>query len=263
MTAPVQTALPFAPWIQEAGRRLPGTAPCAPDDWVRTDEAHGGQMALRDRLLATRRGDVLACLPRARGAADELLDAALDRLTRAPGYRAGAETVSRPDGVTVPVDRDDPMATLGRLVQEDLCLLERDAGEDEHVLTAAVLCFPAYWTLGEKIGRPLGALHGPVPSYAPVAHRVQRLFDGLQPGRPIRRANAHPHAHPDLFTPRREGDHPATVPDGAWLRSEVQVLFRLPRTRAVVFSIHTYMLRRSDLSPEAARALDAWLAARR
>jgi hypothetical protein len=43
------------------------------------------------------------------------------------GYRVGAETVVRPDGVEVPLNGGEPMLTLGRLVQEDLCLMEKSA----------------------------------------------------------------------------------------------------------------------------------------
>jgi hypothetical protein len=51
---------------------------------------------------------------------------------------------------------------------------------DEHVLTAAVLCFPASWHLADKIGRPLTTIHVPVKVYdETLARRVQRLFDGV------------------------------------------------------------------------------------
>ena len=105
------------------------------------------------------------------------------------GYVISAKEVRRPDGVRVPLDRADPMATLGHLVQEDLCLMEKRG--QQHVLTAAVLCFPASWRLADKIGRPLTAIHAPVAEYDDaLARRVQRLFDGVQPGRPLWRFNA-------------------------------------------------------------------------
>lgn len=246
----LQDRLPFAPWTDPVSRRLPGTRPAAPDDWVRIDEAYAGQMALRERLLDERPDDVLGVLPEAEDASGELLDAGLDRLGRAPGFRVGSAKIDCPDGREVAVDRADPLGTLGRLVQEDLCLLQKPAGGPEHLLTAAVLCFPASWTLSEKIGRPISRVHAPVAEYAPVESRAQRLFDGLQPDRPIWRANAHLYDAPDLFTPRREAAPRRDASAGRYVRSEFQVLFRLPRTRAIVFSIHTYMLRRSALSPD-------------
>lgn len=239
MTAILQTSIPYDPF---AARPLPGIAPLALDDWLLTDEANAGQMALRDDLIATRRDAVIALDRAAEPAAQELLDTVLS--LRFPGTK---DRVTRPDGATVSIDRADPMGTLGRLVQEDLCLLQKHG--DEHVLTAAALCFPASWSLSEKFLRPLIAIHVPVDSYdANIAARVQRLFDGIQPGRPLWRSNALWYDDPALHQPRRTGERRSRVdPETApWLRSERQCLLRLPQTRAVVFSIHTYILARAD-----------------
>lgn len=249
--------LPFAPWMDPVASRLPGTRAADPDDWVRVDEAHAGQMALRDALIATRPGDVLACLPGAVDAARETLDRALDRLSRDPGHEVSAATVLRPDRIRVDIDRDRPMATLGRLVQEDLCLLMKPADAAEHMLAAAALCFPASWTLAEKIGRPMLRIHRPVSEYSGVAPRVERMLSNLRPGRPVWRANAHLYDSPELFAPKREADPVRDRRRAPFLRSEFQMLSRLPETGAVLFSIHTYMLPVSALAPEARAALAA------
>ncbi len=253
----LQDHLPFRPWAEEKTRRLPGLNPVAPGEWLIADEAFAGQMALRDSLIAARRAMVLALDPAARPAAEELLEAVLAEIAGAPGYALSAGQVQRPDGVIVPLDRADPLATAGRLVQEDLVILEKPAGAREHVLTGAVLCFPASWTLAQKFLRPLTAIHVPVPAYDDdIARRVQRLFDGLQPERPIWRANALVYGDPALHQPRREGETRSCAPDSArWLRMERQVLKRLARTRAVVFSIHTFVLAMETLAPEDRAAL--------
>lgn len=243
MTQILQTRLPYDPF---SPRPLPGIAPLKPQDWLLRDEAFCGQMALRERLIAERPQAVLALAPKARPAALELLDLVLARAY--PLGAPNAPCVTRPDGVQVAIDRTDPMATLGRLVQEDLCLLQRGDGDQEHVLTGAVLCFPASWTLAQKFGRPLLAIHGPVHSYdAGLAARVQRLFDGVQPGRPLWRFNALWYGVPDLHHPLREGhSRPADPETSGFFRSERQCILRLPESRAVVFSIHTYVLARAD-----------------
>lgn len=252
MTALLQTDIPYDPL---SPRPLPGIAPMAMADWLQRDDAFAGQMALRDHLVATRRDQVLALDDSARAAALELLDLVLDLAF--PG--AGA-VVTRPDGARVPVDRQDPMGTLGRLVQEDLCILQKSG--DEHVLTAAVLCFPASWTLSEKFMRPLIAIHEPVEEYDPdLARRVQRLFDGIQPARPLWRFNALWYDDPSLPQPRSETARrvPVGGADAPYMRSERQCLVRLPQSRAVVFSIHTYVLARArvmELHREMQGALD-------
>lgn len=247
--APVlQDRLPLAPWMEARTRRLPGIVPMV-GDWIERDEAFAGQMAERDRLFATRRGLVEALLPEGRAAAAELYAAVLERLARDPGYAVGAGEVRRPDGVVVPLDADAPMATLGRLVQEDLCLMQESAAG--HVLTGAALCFPASWTLAEKIGRPLIRIHAPVEAYdGAMAQRVQRLFDAVRVGSPLMRFNALVYDDATLHQPRLEGEARPKPVERRYLRSERQVLHRLPRSGAVVFSIHTCVVRMEALGAD-------------
>jgi hypothetical protein len=250
--------LPEARWMDPRLDRLPGMLPVAPGDWLRVDEAFAGQMALRDALIAGRRGDVVALLPEGRAAAAELLDRVLAEVAGMAGHAVGPDAVTRPDGVAVPIDRADPMGTAGRLVQCDLCLLEKPPGADQHVLTGAVLCFPASWTLAQKIGRPLTGIHDPVHDYDPaMAARVQRLFDGLRAEAPLMRMNALAYSDPALFQPRREYETRNRTGLRPYVRSERQCLVRLPATGAVVFSIHTYVLPRDRLPPAARAAFDA------
>lgn len=224
---------------------LPGIRPLDPIEWLQADDAYGAQMDERARLLAQRRAEVLFVDPCAHSAVQEMLDQVLAALPQ--GFSHDGARVSRPDGVTTGIDRDDPMGTLGHLVQEDLCLMQKPAGADEHVLSAAVLCFPARWRLADKVMRPLTAIHAPVPEYeSDVARRVQRLFDGIQVDRPLWRFNTLWDHDPTLFQPvkpaPRLDDASKTAP---YFRTERQCLLRLPITRAVVFSIHTYVVPRA------------------
>ena len=240
--------------MEAATARLPGMRPCGAEDWIRADEAFAGQMAERDWLIATRLPLVHALLPEGRVAAEELLEAVLEILSRRPGYAVGAGAVTRPDGVVVPLDGRFPMVTLGRLVQEDLCLMERRG--EESVMTGAILCFPASWTLAQKIGKPMTGIHRPVVDYdAELARRVQRLFDMVRPGQPMERYNALVYDDPTLHQPRVEGDRRPYAVERLYMRSERQVIARLPRSGAVVFSIHTYIVPLERLSPEAREAM--------
>ncbi len=245
----LQTHLPFAPWLAKTTWRLPGVEPVPPDDWLIRDDAFTGQMALRDHLIETRAGDVHRVAPKAKAAAQECLELALDALRTDPGYRFNGDAIHRPDGVVISIDRDMPLLTLGRLQQADICLMQ--AGPDGHVLTGAILCFPAQWTLDEKMGKPLTAIHRPVPAYSPdLARRVQRLFDGLKPGQILRRGNALLYPEPDLFTPRSEDravPH-RRIENARYVRSERQTLRRLPGADAVVFTIHTFVVALDNLT---------------
>lgn len=251
MTVILQRHLPY----EVSGRRaLPGIAPLDLAQWLVVDEAFAAQMALRAQLLARCRAEVLAVTPEGESAAQELLGYVLAWLARhAPGYGVGETSVRRPDGIEVPIDRSDPMGTLGHLVQEDLCLLQKRG--EEHVLSAAVLCFPASWRLADKIGRPLSTIHVPVAAYdADLARRVQRLFDGVQAGRPLWRFNALHYAEAELHLPRPRVQ-PSAEATQPYLRSERQCVLRLPESGACVFSIHTYVIDRST-APEPVAARD-------
>lgn len=249
MTEVLQKRLPFDP---HAPRRLPGTQPLAPDDWTMTDDAYAGQMAIRAGLLAEKPDIVLRCDPTAEDATAELLGIALDLFRRNPdrGFALEGDSVRRPDGVTVTVDPAAPLRTLGHLLQEDLCILDKRG--EEHVLTGAVLCFPASWMLEEKFMRPLVAIHDPVRDYDDgVARRVQRLFDGVQAGRPLWRFNRLWYQDAALHQPRSAHNRRpgSRATDGPYLRCERQAILRLPRTGAVVFAIHTFVLARADVPP--------------
>ena len=250
----LQSRLTFAPWADPRHRRLPGIQPLDPGDWLSMDDAFAAQMAERDRLIAAAPQAVMAMLPGAGAAVAELLDRVVGEVARLPGYEVGQAAVLRPDGLRVPLDPARPLATLGRLAQQDFCVMERRGAA--HVLTAAVLCFPAGWTLAEKLGRPLIGIHAPVAVYdATLAARVQRLFDAIRPEAPLWRANVLAYATPELFAPRTEADpRPQPAGHGRFIRSERQCLVKLPRSGAVVFSIHTAVVARTALSPAEAAA---------
>lgn len=221
-------------------RPLPGTRPVT-GPWLVQDDAYAGQMARRAHLIAERPGDVLFLDPGAREAADELLALALAE----SGFPVTEGEATRPDGHRIRL-QGHPMALLGRLFQQDFCILQKRG--DEHVLTGAVLCFPASWSLAEKAGRGLVRIHAPVPDYDDgIAKRVQRLFDGVRPGRPIWRFNRLWYRSAELYQPRSEHNRrpEAGAVDEAYLRSERQTILRLPESDAVVFAIHTFVLDRA------------------
>ncbi|MFN3954734.1 MAG: heme-dependent oxidative N-demethylase family protein [Pararhodobacter sp.] len=251
-------ALPFHVWEDARLARLPGIQPLDPADWLRIDSAYAAQMAERERLIADHCPAVHALLPQAEEAAKEL-HAMISARLPGLGFHRARGGWRCPDGRLVADAPETPLLTLGRLVQEDLCILQ-DGPEGRHVLGGAILCFPASWTLEQKIGRDLVGIHRPVASYDEgLARRVQRLFDAIRPEQPLWRANVLDYADPALFQPRREGEaRPEGEARRGYIRSERQCLLRLPQSRAVVFSIHTYLIARESLPPEADAAFGAF-----
>ncbi|QBF32706.1 DUF3445 domain-containing protein [Thalassococcus sp. S3] len=229
-------------------RALPGVAPLPAEGWITVDDAFAAQMARREILLREQREEVLFLDEAARPAAQELLETVL-ALLPGLGFQVDDRRVTRPDGGVVEVSPSDPLGTLGHLVQEDLCLMEKRGAE--HVLTGAVLCFPASWRLAEKAMRPLISIHEEVQDYdEDIARRVQRLFDGVRVGRPLWRFNRLWYADPELYQPRSAVEPrriEAGATDAPFLRSERQSIVRLPQSGAVIFAIHTYVLAAEDV----------------
>ncbi len=255
--------LPILPFLDPRLIHAPGMLPLDPADWLLRDAAFEAQMALRDSLVAQDRATVFAQLPEGEAASAELLETVLTAIRSDPAYGPSGRHVTRPDGLMVDLDADAALATLGRLVQEDFLVLEKDPGADEHRLTGGILCFPSRWSLAEKMARGLVGIHAPVPFYATsLAPRVQRFFDVIRPERPLWRANWVLHTYPELFQPSRTLRHSRDFTRGEiWLRVERQALRRLPRTGAVIFSIKTDIAHLDSLAPDEGARLAAEIAA--
>ncbi|MBI1416657.1 MAG: DUF3445 domain-containing protein [Limimaricola sp.] len=225
---------------ETAQARLPSMRPVAPGELLRVDEAYAAQLAEKARLIATRPGDVMALMPGAEAAAREALAVVLQAIAERTDFSSDGAAILCPDGRHVVPDDTAPLQSLSRLVQEDVCLL-MPGPDGVPVLTGALLCFPAAWTLAEKLGRPLGAIHTPVPSYdTNIAARVERLFAGLRPGMALWRANLLRYDDPALYQPHAEArPRPVGRPESRYERSERQTLVRLPLSGAVMFMIHT------------------------
>ena len=236
--------------------------------WIEIDERFLDQLAERRRLLAERRSEVLAALPESRAGQEELLALLLDHLpARFPDHyrRVDGRIENRATGESFEPEvwAQAPLELAGRLVQEDLCLMQR--GEGDYRLVAAALCFPAHWRLADKLGRPLELIHGPVPGFGErLARPVDRFFASIQVERPVWRVNWSLVDTPALFLPPEHRGRPREIAaeragEELWLRVERQTLRRLPRSGDVVFGIHTYVEPLSETidSPQAAQALAA------
>lgn len=244
----IHSQLPLIPWMDRITGRLPGVVPIDLKQWILQDEVYSKQMAYREILLRTCRSSVFQCDSAGNAAANELLRTLKDELPYSPGYCAEGEVMHCPDGRTVDMNAEHPLMASARLIQEDLCLLARR--EDDHILVGGAVCFPAGWTLSEKMGRSLLALHAPIEQYdSNLNRRVERMFLSIRPEQPLMRGNFLIFTDPDLHLPALEHDRPKVHPTGPrYVRVERQTLRRLPETGAIVFAIHTFQIRPESLS---------------
>jgi hypothetical protein len=145
-----------------------------------------------------------------------------------------------------------PLDRAARLIPEDLLLLApfpESAADDATAvkwhLVAASLCFPAHWVLAEKMGKPLAAIHDPVPHYDErLAGPVDRFFNNMKIGPISARMNWSLQIGTDLFTPHR-AQRQAAAGDldnhQLCLRLENQTLRKLPQTGFVLFTVRTHI----------------------
>ncbi|MBM3492449.1 MAG: DUF3445 domain-containing protein [Alphaproteobacteria bacterium] len=261
----------YAPF--EAPYRMTmGLSGFAPADWLEIDGGFAAEVALKRRLLAERRDQVLRRLPGSEAAEAELLTLLAPHLARhhSRHFALTDDTIRiLPLRESLPLGADarPPLERAALLVQEDLCLLQRDA--QAWRLTAAAVCFPTRWDLPSKMGLPLEAIHAPVPGFADrLASATQRFFDHLSSDRPVQRLNWSLLDSEELFLPsghgRTEADPAITAEnagDKVFLRVERQTLSRLRQSGAVLFTIrvHRWPLRRLRAFPEAAARLKATL----
>jgi hypothetical protein len=236
--------------------------------WFEIDALYPDELRQRRALLADRHADVFAALPESEAARAETLTCVADHLCRQhpTWFQTDAQRlVNRLTGETWDLASPtcDPLELAGRLVQEDLCIVQH--ADDGPRFTAAVLCFPSRWRLRDKIGKPLQAVHGPVPLYADrLARPVDRFMQHVKPGHIAQRLNWSVLDDPELFQTTghgRDGLNAAITAENAgtqlYLRVERQALRRLPRSAAVLFGIrvHVYPLTQVITSPALATRL--------
>lgn len=266
-------ALPeYAPYRGGPFRLAMGLERLALRDWIEPDDKLASELKEKERLLSERHHEVFAALPQAAAGSAETLALLVEHLPkRFPRlYRRRAATLhSLVTGQRWDIHNDarHPLDRAGRLVQEDLCLMQRCADTRVYHLVAASLCFPTRWRLADKLGKPLHVIHAPIPGYQEqLANSMDRFFDRLQVNKPVWRLNWAMMDDPTLFQP---GGHDHTgvntaitaenAGDTLWFRTERQTLRRLADSRDILFTIRVRVepLGRLAQRPERAAQLAA------
>jgi dimethylamine monooxygenase subunit A len=158
------------------------------------------------------------------------------------------------DPATLPYD---PLEYVTRQAQGDWCVLDQRDGT--LWMDAGMVTTQADWSLDFDLGMNFTEWHGPVP----LAHdlgvfdRALKFLLNLRVGHPVRRLNWTMTVHPRLDTSPeqypfwgadRASVNPDNVADLVHLRVEVQGLWRLPRSNAVLFGIRAYLLSLRELA---------------
>ena len=213
--------------IGENFRHRLGTFPVEITNWLPRDAETDLTIALKKKLLASRRDEVV-------------------------GFKVGGEAVAQEAallvsqwaGVELSSTGINALVEASSLVADDLAVLQpvKSAdGNEKLLLTAAVVCCPSRWTLAEKIGHDMLAVHAPVAKYAEhVGAAVDNYFQRITVEKPVWRSNWIIQDHPALFQPVIPPGPLLENPQDLWIRMERQTLRRLPETGGILFTIRGY-----------------------
>ena len=163
------------------------------------------------------------------------------------------QTFTFGDASTLPME---PLEFITRQAQGDFVIV--DQRDNNLWCDAGMVTTQADWSLDFDIGMNFHEWHGPVP----LAHEIG-VFDralkfllNLQLGKPVRRLNWTMTINPRLDT-SPENYHkwgvdrttvtPENVGNKVHLRCELQSLWRLPRSNAILFVIRCYLIKMEEL----------------
>ncbi|MBK0062474.1 MULTISPECIES: heme-dependent oxidative N-demethylase family protein [unclassified Acinetobacter] len=158
------------------------------------------------------------------------------------------------DAATLPLE---PFEFIARQVQGDIALLDQRDGD--LYMDAGMITGPADWSLNFDAGMSFKQWHAPVPQLAHnlgVFDRALKFLLNIQVDQPYRRLNWTMTINPRMDTSSETyhlwGHERALVTqDNAGelvhLRVELQMMPRLARSNALLFSIRTYLISLNDL----------------
>lgn len=144
---------------------------------------------------------------------------------------------------------------LGQLWEADFLLMKPDA-EGVFRLYGGCLCFPSHWDLNNKLGKPMAAIHAPVPGLnETLGRQIDGFLQRIKPGTSWERANwglsrsPELNLHPSRKLPRLD----ATIAlDEVWFRLEQQSLVSLPESGGILFGIKLVIISMSEIKADAA-----------
>jgi len=223
-----------------------GLKPIGEDAWLEPDAFLSRHLGEKERLFASGLEAVFRQEPDTGAAQEEVLALITDHLAR---FHTGTHGVSKAaveligSGRKVLLEHRPGLLTASRLVQEDLVLMR--PGPDGYRLAAASLCFPSSWSLAEKFGRSMTAIHESVPGFngSRVGQMVARVFDNLAAGQFLERFNWSVYSDAALHHPqakRVDISGEGNVLAKLFLRVERQTLRRLPGSGDILFTIKVH-----------------------
>ncbi|MBB3611133.1 DUF3445 domain-containing protein [Rhizobium sp. BK602] len=217
--------------------------------WIEPDADLGRYLDEKQRLFREHLSEIFVAEEDTQATQQEVLDLLSAYLTdhHPQTFRRDGDLVSVADHS---VDLGDPslppLLKAGTLVADDLVIMRRK--EDGWHLVAGHVAFPSSWSLQEKFGRPMQAIHADVPGFGEGTRNatlITRIFDNLQVSQPVERLNWSVNTTGELFLSASKHRRPqvATPPtlETRFARVERQTLRKLPVSGDILFTIRVYV----------------------
>ena len=205
-------------------RWLMGLRPGNAADFFASRDATGSVCAERAQFLADDADKYAVLLPEAESALHDTVE------------------LARTFGVSIDqsLSASEQLLALGRAWESDFVWMHA-AANGVHRLIGGVVCFPSFWDVREKLGRPMSEIHEPVPGLnAALGQKIETFLAALVPEVAWTREiagycrdsvlNHHPTRQ---FRPL---DATVTT-DEFWIRIEHQLLQRLAPSGSILFGI--------------------------
>jgi hypothetical protein len=273
----------YRPYRWAAADFQVGLRPMKPDLWVLMGAGHEAIMREKRERLAAFPRLYYRTLPGSLAAQCELRERVIAHLVSDyPEHfeRTGSLVNSRGTGVECDLTDHsiEPLLQLSNLIEEDFMLIQEVDGAPR--ITAASNAYSSSGRLVASVGRDIEWAHQPVPGLTrQLGPRINRVLDSVHTATPCERFNWQLTPMSTIFFPHDDPhaanaaamhgicqslcENPDRAGDLLWIRVERQTLSRLPESRAVAFSLHTYSDPLSSLrtDAESVRAMLALLRA--
>lgn len=229
--------------------------------WLDMDKWYVHYLQEKHRL--TGKNGIAACdwLPESSEACQELLDTVVQHLVhRYPKLFTMTSSTLVHNHVTneeVDLTADHPLHMLSKLTKEDFYIAQRRE-DGMHYLTAAEVPFPGgSFSIQDKIGKHINAIHEPVPYYKEkLQPSMERFFGRMKVNEPVERASWYITWDYNLdvshvYNEKTTQEDVRKVPfDKFVVRVERQTLRRLPKSRAIIFTNHPVYYKICDMKDE-------------
>ncbi|KAI1132564.1 hypothetical protein F5Y10DRAFT_230847 [Nemania abortiva] len=192
------------------------------------------------------------------------------RLTEEGGLPKGIRNLV--DGEVYPLEPPEStvqaLGYIGSMVDEDLLFMLPSTDGDGYMLSAFVNCFANGPSTKDRMHKKLRDIHGSVPGYPfQLGSLVDRWFHQVKAGRTVKRENWAITDDARMFVPEGHVPFANALKEGSntgrslYVRSERQTLRRLQYSKAIVFSLKTYIypletIKAAGHGPQLLQAMD-------